>query len=221
MSHIKGYLQFISEQNQDQTERVLKTKIATYTNLIANAKKSGRKGAEEIFQKRLDEYQKKLDNLLQTRNPTTTSDANKTPVDNNANKTPVDNNANKTPVDNNANKTPVDNNANKTPVDNNAKKTPVDNNAKKSDANKPPVVAKKSDANKPPVVAKKQKRFQIKSSGRGNEALRARNIAKAKARKQNPTVNTKPTLNKAGTDSGSGVDALKQRMIKRSEERGK
>jgi len=59
------------------------------------------------------------------------------------------------------------------------------------------------------------------SSGRGNEALRARNIAKAKARKQNPTVNTKPTLNKAGTDSGSGVDALKQRMIKRSEERGK
>ena len=164
MSHIKGYLQFISEQNQDQTERVLKTKIATYTNLIANAKKSGRKGAEEIFQKRLDEYQKKLDNLLQTRNPTTTSDANKTPVDNNA---------------------------------------------------------KKSDANKPPVVAKKQKRFQIKSSGRGNEALRARNIAKAKARKQNPTVNTKPTLNKAGTDSGSGVDALKQRMIKRSEERGK
>mgnify|MGYP001093132941 CR=1 FL=1 len=173
MTHIKGYVQFISEQNQDQTERVLKTKIATYTNLIANAKKSGRKGAEEIFQKRLDEYQKKLDNLLQTRNPTTTSDANKTPVDNNANKTPVDNNA------------------------------------------------KKSDANKPPVVAKKQKRFQIKSSGRGNEALRARNIAKAKARKQNPTVNTKPTLNKAGTDSGSGVDALRQRINKRSEERGK
>jgi len=69
-------------------------------------------------------------------------------------------------------------------------------------------------------AAKKQEPFQM-SSGRGNEALRARNIAKAKARKQNPTVNTKPTLNKAGTDSGSGVDALKQRMIKRSEERGK
>ena len=173
MSHIKGYVQFISEQTQDQTELVLKKRIAHLTNLIQNAKESGSTQAEAVFQKRLDVFQKRLDNLLQTRNPTTTSDANKTPVDNNANKTPVDNNA------------------------------------------------KKSDANKPPVVAKKQKRFQIKSSGRGNEALRARNIARAKARKQNPTVNTKPTLNKAGTDSGSGVDALRQRMIKRSEERGK
>jgi len=83
-----------------------------------------------------------------------------------------------------------------------------------------PAAAKPNTTTVTTPAAKKQEPFQM-SSGRGNEALRARNIAKAKARKQNPTVNTKPTLNKAGTDSGSGVDALKQRMIKRSEERGK
>jgi len=262
MSHIKGYVQFISEQNQDQTE--LEKNIAAIRNLIRIAKEKGLTRGEE-------RYQKKLDKLLQTKKsnniigketapkvaPVTNGDKSNTntaaepaakPVvsladtyggDNpgaEANwtdeqkdareraKRAVVNTDPKPAVVNTDPKPAVVNTDPKPAVVNTAKPAVVNTDPKPAVVNtaKPAVVntAKPAVVNTAKPVAKKQEPFQM-SSGRGNEALRARNIAKAKARKQNPTVNTKPTLNKAGTGSGSGVDALRQRINKRAEERGK
>ena len=245
MSHIKGYVQFISEQNQDQTE--LEKNIAAIRNLIRIAKEKGLTRGEE-------RYQKKLDKLLQTKKsnniigketapkvaPVTNGDKSNTntaaepaakPVvsladtyggDNpgaEANWTDEQKDAReraKRAVVNTDPKPAVVNTDPKPAVVNTDPKPAVVNTAKPAVVN----TAKPAVVNTAKPVAKKQEPFQM-SSGRGNEALRARNIAKAKARKQNPTVNTKPTLNKAGTGSGSGVDALRQRINKRAEERGK
>ena len=219
MSHIKGYVQFISEQNQDQTE--LEKNIAAIRNLIRIAKEKGLTRGEE-------RYQKKLDKLLQTKKsnniigketapkvaPVTNGDKSNTNTAAEPAAKPVVSLADTYGGDNpgaEANWTDEQKDARER-----AKRAVVNTDPKPAVVN----TAKPAVVNTAKPVAKKQEPFQM-SSGRGNEALRARNIAKAKARKQNPTVNTKPTLNKAGTGSGSGVDALRQRINKRAEERGK
>ena len=260
MSHIKGYVQFISEQNQGQAK--LDGDIAVTRRLIQLAKDRGLKELEDLNQKRLDK-------LLQTKKYNMTQEKETAP------KVAPAQNGVKSDAEPAANpdvslaakfgsgnpgavwtdeqkaareQLAVDTTA--APHDASMRMSSAKDNAKFKVGEKgkpvatpavaepiellpePAAIAAITNANtdtkpaaKPAATpaataAKKQEPFQM-SSGRGNEALRARNMAKAKARKQNPTVNTKPTLNKAGTDSGSGVDALRQRINKRSEERGK
>jgi len=183
MSHIKGYLQFISEQNKgDDIAAEIKKKKDIIKGLRNTPNLSNQKTIEKIEQEIQDLKAEKF----------------------------VPGNEIKIEL------LPIHPVISSEPAD--PKLDPKKPDPKKPDPKKPD--AKNPDPKKPDAKNPDPKPVQM-SSGRGNEALRARNIAKAKARKQNPTVNTKPTLNKAGTDSGSGVDALKQRMIKRSEERGK
>ena len=247
MSHIKGYLQFISEQNQDDD-------IAAKIKQIQGVIKGIQDGPNShMHGRRINQLKQQLQDLkaeaaeepvttiswepdpttdpnpttpvttrgvvktgpnpttpVTTRgvvNPPTTTDVNSNPLGIGMRK--FKKNLKKAQADWLANPAAV-NPAAANPAAANPPTTTVTN----------PAAAKPNTTTVTTPAAKKQEPFQM-SSGRGNEALRARHIAKAKARKQNPTVNTKPTLNKAGTDSGSGVDALKQRMIKRSEERGK
>ena len=216
MSHIKGYVQFISEDlgvkryiNDKQ-----KSDIKAIEDIIRDAKDKNLQRSVAHWQKKLDQI-KKYNTILGKENsaPNGVRSNAKSADANDANLKASQARRHQQALDAEAKKgklaaTPVVT----TPV---VTKPVVSTPVVTKPVVSTPVVTK-------PVVdaAKKQEPFQM-SSGRGNEALRARNIAKAKARKQNPTVNTKPTLNKAGTDSGSGVDALKQRMIKRSEERGK
>ena len=258
MSHIKGYVQFISEQNQGQTKK-LEKRIADTRRLLQLARTWGSNRGEELHKKRLDK-------LLQTK------ESNKIIEKETAPKVAPAQNGDKS----NAKLAAISTDQDlldisqlikkKQDIINGLRNTPGNTQTKtierlkqeirdlKDETFSEPIkieplpifdpikikpyipkpapiispvpaavepVVKKPVVRKPVVdAAKKQEPFQM-SSGRGNEALRARNMAKAKARKQNPTVNTKPTLNKAGTDSGSGVDALRQRINKRSEERGK
>ena len=205
MSHIKGYLQFISEQRGGRHDPSLNRdeQIANLRTWIQSIKpENASKQLQAMMSDQLDKM------LLQQKRAANKSSSSSSSA-----------NATTARPHDGAKPTTTSNTTTAARPHDGAKPTTTSN---KTTADAKPATITNANTVKKPVAgaAKKQEPFQM-SSGRGNEALRARNIAKAKARKQNPTVNTKPTLNKAGTDSGSGVDALKQRMIKRSEERGK
>jgi len=205
MSHIKGYAQFIYEQRGGRHDPSLNRdeQIANLRTWIQSIKPEN---ASKQLQAMMSDQLDKL--LLQQKRAANKSSSSSSSA-----------NATTARPHDGAKPTTTSNTTTAARPHDGAKPTTTSN---KTTADAKPATITNANTVKKPVAgaAKKQEPFQM-SSGRGNEALRARNIAKAKARKQNPTVNTKPTLNKAGTDSGSGVDALKQRMIKRSEERGK
>ena len=200
MSHIKGYVQFISEQNQGDKAAEIK-RIQDVIKGLRNT--SGNTQIKTI---------KRLEQELQDLKDQTFSDPIK--IEPLTIPKPAVIISTEPAAANTAANTAVANST--TPAAANTAANTADANTAANPADAKPITPA---VTKPATITVK-KPVQT-SSGRGNEALRARNIAKAKARKQNPTVNTKPTLNKAGTDSGSGVDALRQRMNKRSEERGK